>query len=445
MTSSSDLSMRLARALEIANTVQLSGDDQELLDDLSGDAAIILKDSGSFRAETVLPLCQELESIIENHATNAAIDSVVTGRNTSPVPSQSAPSDQESRARSPSASARVSATSLFDQARSITFSTSSTPEPKPQNSSAPRAPAHLPKYPNPSRGKPHHPAMPSHETTAFLTSATFKTLLPTCPTIIKAPEPHRWIELRCSICGGNATRIALTPLRGLVAFSTHLRYFHGVKRPSEEATMKRCTVREVDEGEVREILEVGSAGGSFVGLVGVSREKREREKVGSGGTDRAGRGGEVVENYGKKVGWGKRKGGEDEEEYVGGTSAANTTTADGTSSAADTNARRSSRIADMKRAAEQDGLGPSAVSAARKPKRVRDMSEEGAGENIDRLWWDVEQRIYQTEQDVWLADLNAKAKDEGLLEGRRPYDGEAAGNREGGNEAETDDAMDETA
>ncbi|KAF2206452.1 hypothetical protein CERZMDRAFT_89285 [Cercospora zeae-maydis SCOH1-5] len=430
MNSNSDLSVRLARALKNANDIQLAGDDQELLNDLRGDAAIILKDSSSFRAETVLPLCQELEAIVENHETDATITDAVASSSSLFMPPSPASIQQDLSAKFQELS------SSFAIARN----NASTPSP----SSAPPAYAHISRPSELITGKVVLPPTTNDEITTFLSSASFKTPLPPCPTIIKAPEPGRWIELRCHICGGNATQLALTPLRGLEAFSTHLRYFHGVQKVSDVRTMRKCWFRDVDEKEVRGILEVGrSVGAPFVEAVAVSKEKRQdlkdNTKVQAGGVP--GR------KDGKKTAAPKKEDKDEEDaEYVAdmGSSSASSKKTDRPAEA-DTNSRRSSRIADIRRAVGQTIPQRSVPSAAKKAKRVRKRSEEETGHEIDRLWWDVEERIYKTEQDVWLADLNDKAKVEGLLESRKAYRGTAGENKKSNDGAETDDPTGETA
>ncbi|GIZ49900.1 hypothetical protein CKM354_001291700 [Cercospora kikuchii] len=360
----------------VVNVKLSAAEDQELLQDLLDDARIILKDPGTYTAATVEPLCDQLESILE--AYNAAIDWPTAGASSMPPPP--APLSRKHAAQSKPAESGDTATSSLGVAG----------------------------------GKEVVPPMSDDEIDHFLASATFKTLLPPCTTIIKAAEKGRWIELRCRTCGGNCTQAGHTPLRGLSSFSTHMQYFHGVPRASDAQTLKQCFFRNVEEHEVRAILAMGTAGALFVELVEVSKEK----KTASGGKFTT----DLVDV--PKKGGGRKKvvvrqaRDEDGDEYMGGVSSsteaqASLTTAD------DEPRRRSSRIADKKQVIEQADDERTDARPAKRQRKSR-MSDETAEYEVDQLWYDVEDRVYKVEQHVWLADLNSKAEDAGLLKGRAP-------------------------
>ncbi|PPJ50242.1 hypothetical protein CBER1_07182 [Cercospora berteroae] len=373
----------------VANVKLSDAEEQELLQDLLDDARIILKDPGTYTAATVLPLCEQLESTLE--AYNATIDGPYAG--TSSIPPPPAPPKRKAAAQAQAAESGDEAASSLGVAG----------------------------------GKEVVPPMSDNEIDHFLASATPKTLVPACTTIIKAAEKGRWIELRCRThCGGNCTQAGHTPLRGLSSFSTHMQYYHGVPRASDAQTLKQCFFRNVEEQEVRAILAMGTAGAPFVELVEVTEE--EKKSSGSAVTT------ELVEV--RKKGGGTRKvvarqaRDMDGDEYMGGVSSSTAPQA-GVTTADDTTRRHSSRIADKKRAAVQADAEQSEARPAKRQRKSR-MSEETAEYEVDRLWYDVEERVYKVEQDVWRAELNGKAEEAGLLEGRAPMRTEARAETESG-------------
>ncbi|CAK1356490.1 hypothetical protein CB0940_10951 [Cercospora beticola] len=375
--SNSNAMGRLFCAYNNVAMVKLSdAQEQELLQDLLDDAKIILKDPGTYTAATVLPLCEQLESTLE--AYNASIDGPYTG--TSSMPPPPAPLHRKAAAQPQPADDGDATTSSLGVVG----------------------------------GKEVIPPMSDDEIDSFLASATYKTLVPPCTTIIRAAEKGRWIELRCRTCGGNCTQAGHTPLRGLSSFSTHMQYFHGIPRASDAQTLKQCSFRNVEELEVRAILAMGTAGAPFVELVEVSKEKK-MASAGKGTT-------EVVEM--RKKGGGTKKvvvrqaRDQDRDDYMGDVSSSTAPQASLTTTD-DSTGRRSSRIADKKRAMEQADAQEPAARPAKRQRKSR-MSDETAEYEVDRLWYDVEEMVYKTEQNVWLADLNGKAEEAGLLEGRAP-------------------------
>lgn len=120
----------------------------------------------------------------------------------------------------------------------------------------------LPAPPASKRGKlfPDHP-VGSLKSYAMISNAH--------PTIIRAPEEHRWVELRCFRCGINASYGNRRFLSGIEGLRQHLIRTHKSqveKKWDLKDLVARCTVKRFTDAEADAILN-GKKGAYVVPMV----------------------------------------------------------------------------------------------------------------------------------------------------------------------------------
>lgn len=107
--------------------------------------------------------------------------------------------------------------------------------------------------------------------------------LTACPAVVKVKD-GQFLELRCSICGGNSSWVHGTYNKGVRGFQSHFRQVHDLKKDAE-TVLEQCTHRVVPEEEAERIM----SGEEMVDAIPCQQKNnigRNVEYVGNASTER---------------------------------------------------------------------------------------------------------------------------------------------------------------
>ena len=71
-------------------------------------------------------------------------------------------------------------------------------------------------------------------------------------------EKTKWVELRCSVCGGNSSPSWKVPMKGCRGFQMHLLQEHGMKGVKQWEVADLCHHRDIDQIELDDLAKNGA-------------------------------------------------------------------------------------------------------------------------------------------------------------------------------------------